>query len=87
MVRWYLRYALSYRDLEELLAERGLLVDHVTVLDSVDPHDTTSAAIYTLRRLAGRILRPMKSVIQNPLIGRAGAALTCGDVGRDPSSE
>ncbi|SBW22966.1 transposase [Candidatus Protofrankia californiensis] len=30
-VRWYLRYALSYRDAEELLAERGLIVDHVTV--------------------------------------------------------
>ncbi|SBW22928.1 transposase [Candidatus Protofrankia californiensis] len=30
-VRWYLRYALSYRDIEELLAERGLLVYHVTV--------------------------------------------------------
>ncbi len=30
-VRWYLRYALSYRDVEELLAERGLVVDHVTV--------------------------------------------------------
>ncbi len=29
-VRWYLRYALSYRDLEELLAERGIEVDHVT---------------------------------------------------------
>jgi transposase, IS6 family len=28
-VRWYLRYGLSYRDVEELLAERG--VDHVTV--------------------------------------------------------
>jgi IS6 family transposase len=30
-VRWYLRYALSYRDLEELMAERGLGVDHTTV--------------------------------------------------------
>jgi transposase-like protein len=30
-VRWYLRYALSYRDVEELLAERGIEVDHVTV--------------------------------------------------------
>jgi IS6 family transposase len=30
-VRWYLRYGLSYRDLEELLAERGVTVDHVTV--------------------------------------------------------
>ena len=31
-VRWYLRYGLSYRDLEELLAERGIEVDHVTLL-------------------------------------------------------
>jgi IS6 family transposase len=30
-VRWYLRYSLSYRDVEELLAERGIVVDHVTV--------------------------------------------------------
>ena len=30
-VRWYLRYGLSYRDLEELLAERGTEVDHVTL--------------------------------------------------------
>jgi transposase, IS6 family len=30
-VRWYLRFALSYRDVEELLAERGVEVDHVTI--------------------------------------------------------
>jgi transposase, IS6 family len=30
-VRWYLRYGLSYRDVEELLAERGVTADHVTV--------------------------------------------------------
>src|SRR5580704_10083582 len=30
-VGWYLRFSLSYRDVEELLAERGLSVDHVTV--------------------------------------------------------
>ena len=30
-VRWYLRYSLSYRDGEELLAERGITVDHVTI--------------------------------------------------------
>ena len=29
-VRWYLRFGLSYRDVEELLAERGIEVDHVT---------------------------------------------------------
>ncbi len=30
-VRWYVRYSLSYRDLEEMMAERGLRVDHTTI--------------------------------------------------------
>src|SRR5947199_3293449 len=30
-LRWYLRYSLSYRDLEEMMAERGLSVDHTTI--------------------------------------------------------
>jgi transposase-like protein len=30
-VGWYLRFSLSYRDVEELLAEWGLHADHVTV--------------------------------------------------------
>jgi len=30
-VRWYLRYGLSDRDDEELLRERGIEVDHVTI--------------------------------------------------------
>ncbi len=30
-MRWYLRYGLFYRDVEELLAERGIVVDHVTI--------------------------------------------------------
>lgn len=30
-VRWYRRYALSYRDVEELLQERGVQVDHTTM--------------------------------------------------------
>jgi transposase, IS6 family len=30
-VRWYVRYALSYRDLEEMMRERGLPVDHTTI--------------------------------------------------------
>ncbi len=30
-VRWYLSYKLSYRDIEELLAERGVKVDHATI--------------------------------------------------------
>src|ERR1700722_5933192 len=30
-VRWYCRYGLSYRDLEELMEERGIDVDHTTI--------------------------------------------------------
>ena len=30
-VRWYVRYALSYRNLEEMMLERGLHVDHTTI--------------------------------------------------------
>ena len=30
-VRWYLRYPLSYRNLSEMMLERGLTVDHTTV--------------------------------------------------------
>ena len=31
-VRWYLKYALSYRNLKELMAERGIKVDHTTIM-------------------------------------------------------
>src|SRR5919106_6246147 len=30
-VRWYLRYSLSYREVQELLTERGINVDHSTI--------------------------------------------------------
>ena len=31
-VRWYLKYPLSYRNLEEMMAERGVEVDHTTIM-------------------------------------------------------
>jgi transposase-like protein len=31
-VRWYLKYSLSYRTLEEMMAERGVEVDHTTIM-------------------------------------------------------
>ena len=30
-VRWYLAYPLSYRHLEEMMQEHGVLVDHATI--------------------------------------------------------
>ena len=31
-VRWYLRYPLSYRNLKEMMIERGIQVDHSTIM-------------------------------------------------------
>ena len=30
-MRWYCRYGVSYRDLEEMMTERGVPVDHTTI--------------------------------------------------------
>lgn len=30
-VRWYCRYGISYRDLEQMMGERGVPVDHSTI--------------------------------------------------------
>ncbi len=31
-VRWYLKYSLSYRDIAEMMSERGLLISHTTIM-------------------------------------------------------
>ena len=31
-VRWYLKYQLSYRDLEGMMAERGIIIAHMTIM-------------------------------------------------------
>jgi transposase-like protein len=41
-VRWYLRFNLSYRDVEELLVEHGIEVDHVTVYRWVQRFDAAA---------------------------------------------
>jgi len=61
-VRWYLRFALSYRDVEELLAARGIEVDHTTVYRWVQrftprwPRSPGRAD--TLSVTAGRSMKP-----------------------------
>lgn len=52
-VRWYLRYGLSYRDVEELLAERGIEVDHVTIYRRVQRFTPQAACSPHQGRLAG----------------------------------
>jgi transposase, IS6 family len=42
-VRWYLRYSLSYRDVQELMAERGLSVDHTRMVKKLMRHGSNSS--------------------------------------------
>ena len=51
-VRWYLRFSLSLRDLEELMAERGLSVDHTTIWRWTQAY---GPEVY--RRLGGEVKR------------------------------
>ena len=51
-VRWYLRYKLSYRDVEELIGERGLKVDHSTVNRWVIKYAPLLAAVARRRKRA-----------------------------------
>jgi len=39
-VRWYLKYPLSYRNIEEMMAERGLSVTHTTIMRWVQQYST-----------------------------------------------
>ena len=43
-VRWYLRYGLSYRDVEELLAERGITVDQLMPRSYTTGHGQRTAS-------------------------------------------
>src|SRR6266540_2654966 len=55
-VRWY-RFGLSYRDVEELLAERGIEVDHVSIyrwVQRLAPVSTSSGIVGTSMRPTSR---------------------------------
>src|SRR5512132_3505024 len=51
-VRWYCRFCLSLRDVEELMTERGLTVDHTTIWRWVQRYGPE-----VLRRLHGEVKR------------------------------
>ena len=77
-VGWYLRFVLSYRDMEELLAERGFLVDHVTVWRWVQRYVPEME-----RRLRSR-LKPTSDSWRvdselHPVMGKWGYLYRCGE--------
>jgi hypothetical protein len=81
-VRWYLRFGLSFRDVEEPLAERGIEVDHVTVYWWVQRF--TPLLAEAARRAArasvtaGRWMRPSPSFLDSSVklgVNRANGVL------------
>ncbi len=64
-VRWYLSYKLSYCDLEEMAAERGLEVDHTTIYGLVIKFSPElEKAVHLLKRPAGKSLRKDETYIE-----------------------
>jgi transposase, IS6 family len=83
-VRWYCRYSLSYRDLEEMMCERGLSVDHVTVFRWVQryapeinkrmrPHLKMSGASYRLDETYVKVGKVWKYLYR--AVGKDGATI------------
>jgi hypothetical protein len=54
-VRWYLRYQLSYRDLEEMMRERGLPIDHTTIFRWVQKSELLTQFVTQHNRYAWEI--------------------------------
>src|SRR5713101_7188170 len=72
-VRWYLRYSLSYRDLEEMMAERGLSLDHSTIARWVLRY-----APILSQRIRGELRKPTRSWrVDETYIRVAGRGCTC----------
>ena len=81
-VRWYCRYGVSYRDLEEMMTERGVPVDHTTIL-TAGSRNTALSWISTLGG-TGRFLtgRPVPGGWMRPTSGSGESGAT--SIGRSP---
>ena len=63
-VRWYCKYGISYRELEEMMQERGLEVDHATIYRPGTSRNRLSHHCPQMRhhpRMAPRPLRPAEA--------------------------
>lgn len=45
-VRWYCKYGISYRYLEEMMAERGLEIDHTAQIPLIEAKDYCPVIFY-----------------------------------------
>jgi hypothetical protein len=83
-VRWYLTYRLSYRDLVEMMAERGIIISHSTILRWVQRYvpefekrwglERSSVAAHRCLRSRPFARRPLRSRAWNSRIAFASAS-------------
>jgi putative transposase len=59
-VRWYLRYGFSYRDLEEMLEERGIFLDHTSICRWVIRFTPVLMSVFSNRKRLIKILHALK---------------------------
>src|SRR5665811_861918 len=67
-VRWYLRYKLSFRDLVEMMAERGLSLAHTTIMRWIQRYVPEFEKRWSrFARLAGRSWRVDETYVAGPI--------------------
>src|ERR1035437_2863496 len=74
-VRWYLRYSLSLRDVEELFAERGLEADHTTIWRWVQRYGPELEQRLRRRLISSRPTNPGGSM--RPIFECRAVGVTC----------
>jgi transposase-like protein len=95
-VRWYLRYKLSYRDLLEMMAERGLAVAHTTIMRWVqryvpvfekrwNRYARMTRRSWRVDETYVKIRGPSRSTAMPPLIGQSAKCLLRTSSGRTRS--
>jgi Transposase and inactivated derivatives len=57
-VRWYCKYGISYRELQEMLAERGVNVDHTTIYRWVQRYAPERALLHKDLKCKAPLIEP-----------------------------
>src|SRR5512134_1554127 len=79
-VRWYCRYGISYRELEEMMGERGVAVDHTTLYrwtQRYAPELEKRSAWYRSRLSAPSIFRPAPKILTTEIFATEPSPLPC----------
>jgi transposase-like protein len=81
-VRWYCKYGLSYRDLAEMMQERGVSVDPSTIFRWVQRYAPRLEK--RVRQYQGPV--PDRGVLMKPMCGLEGAGGICSELSTSTGS-